>query len=107
MCTQTGKPARLICYDADDKDYPIVALVYINNREVAWHFANDGKCGVNEKENLMMAPYKYEGWINIYKLDTGDREVCDTIYDTQHEAMLMGKVHKESYITTIKIEWEE
>ena len=108
VCTPTGKPARIIFYDADDKEYPIVALVYINNREVAWHFANDGRCyhtyAICNKEDLMMVTVKCKGWINIYREPSGYAEAV--LFEDEVTAKEQAG-NTEDYVATIKIEWEE
>lgn len=52
---------------------------------------------------LVMAPTKKEGWINVYKVDSLD-VTGKNIYPTE-EAALANKLL--DCIATIKIEWEE
>ena len=102
--TRDGRPARIICYDRKEKDYPIVALIEHNDgTETTVHYTIDGKFfidGVDEYD-LVMAPVKREGWINIYK----DNSSGNKIYDTKEEATKYSNI--SGYLTTIKIEWEE
>lgn len=109
VCTREGKPARIICFDKNDKDYPIVALIsYEDTSERAKYFTKEGKYNKNRAENhylcLMMVGEKKEGWINIYRY--GEQFLhSNTIHKTLEDAYKNRNV--DGYITTIKIEWEE
>ena len=111
VCTRSGKPARIICWDANakwhDDKYPIVALIDDDmDGEVSQTFTTNGRLYHNEIDDndLMMATTKSEGWINIYRR-VGRIMTGDCVWNTEDEAK--KAVVKEEYITTIKIEWEE
>lgn len=109
VCTRDGRKVRIICFDRKHSEYPIVALVTDNKKEDCLFYASNGKfiCGGNDKPNdLVMAPTKKAGWLNIYEdsCHTGCSRRCGCLWDTKEEAL----EHKEKYyITTIKVEWEE
>lgn len=104
VCTKDGRKARIICFDLNNKNFPIVAIINCDTEENAYQYDIDGVCDEHDNNlNLMMSPEKKEGWVNIYK-DFEDRICC--IYKTKEEA-LEKKETEDDYITTIKIEWEE
>lgn len=59
VVTRTGKPARIIDFERNDNypDFPIVALVTVNNDEVEYRYNNEGKLRYNKEDSydLMMA----------------------------------------------------
>lgn len=115
VCTRDGRPVRIICWDfqeygqqeADEK-FPIIALVKEDKGERAYVYRESGKCKINKNDELMMAPVKREGWINVYRpSNEGKYIVSGVAYETESEAKEAGLNKKITYITTIKIEWEE
>lgn len=109
VCTRNGRKARIICFDAKSKDYPIVALVEEESsiREILFTYTNEGRhCCDNPMHtlDLVMLPRKREGWINIYPCVDGN-VTCSNPYETKEEAMKNSAL---SVITdTIRIEWYE
>ena len=114
VCTRDGRKARIVCFDRrlfyKNVSYPILALVEGSDGE-------DYVCGYNEKgkvliedgaeykDDLMMLPEKKEGWVNVYyDNDASSHRGCRFIYDTKERAV---KEAGNSYITTVKINWEE
>ena len=72
VCTRTGHPARIICWDLKDKDYPIVALIDAYGEEQPSKFTSEGKYNVKIEEtdyDLMLAPIKHEGYINVLRTE--------------------------------------
>lgn len=109
VCTRDGRKVRIICFDRKHSEYPIVALVTDNNKEDCVVYDIDGKFiydGNARQSDLVMAPTKKVGWLNIYEdsCDTGCLRRCGCLWNTKEEALK----HKEKYyITTIKVEWKE
>ena len=105
VCTRDGRKARIICFD---KKYirPIVALVdhwdeADEEVEGIIECHNDGYYNCREipsPNDLMMLPEKKEGWVNIYE---------DMRIYVSEEGAKMGISPERTYITTIKVEWEE
>jgi hypothetical protein len=106
VCTRDGHKARIICFDRKNSEYPIVALITCNNKEDCVPYTIDGKFVYgrsNKPSDLVMAPIKKVGWLNIYE-DIRVPRRCGCLWDTKEEAL----AHKEKYYTTtIKVEWEE
>ena len=109
VVTRDGREVRIICTDYKS-DYPIIGLVTIEeNKELAYNFQKNGRYYFSKEESsldLFFAPTKREGWINLFK-DRSSAYPSNFIFETEKRAKeVIGKNHK-SYITTIKIEWEE
>ena len=107
VCTRDGKPARIICFDRKSEKYPIVALVDQEEEEYSLNYAIDGhyytEC--EDPHDLMMAPEKREGWINICKTMCYGDIYC--IYKSKEEAEKANPPYSTEYMIPIKIEWEE
>ena len=106
IMTRDGRKARIVCTDVKNKQ-PVLALVTEGDREdIHFYYQNGVWCNdfPNHKLDLVFAPTKKKGWINIFRCKTylyiGD------VFETKEKAEKMGKLSK-NYITTIKIEWEE
>lgn len=109
VCTRDGRDVRIICFNRNGDEYPIIALIPVpdNNYEGVFTHNIDGKAfpGDGSSVDLMMKPVKKEGWINIYKApDTNNIYSSSNVYNTKEKAI---KDRSEHYIDTIKIEWEE
>lgn len=110
VCTRSGEKVRIICFDANNDQYPIIALIYIinENGEVPLSFTKGGRyLGLEEdSKDLFMVGEKKEGWINLYSF-LEDEECIGRVYATREEAMSKRLREDYKYIDTIKIEWEE
>lgn len=109
VCTRDGRPARVICWDCKnhmgEDDTPIVALVQLSDGgEYPYCYYENGLFTDRhtDKRDLMMAPVKHEGWINIVKTDDG-YQTLPGVYDTEDEAIRV----KHIPLITVKIEWKE
>lgn len=49
---------------------------------------------------------KCEGWVNLYRNDSGGIRAGSELYFSKENATEIGK-HSTRYVTTAKIEWEE
>ena len=101
VCTRDGRKARIICFDLNNDEYPIVVAITNNGEENEIHkYSIDGKictiCTIKE-DDLMMLPKKKEGWIIVSK--------NATIYDSLEGAKKSFDSDKELCIC--KAEWEE
>ena len=104
VMTRDGRNVRIICTDFKNKQ-PILALITIRDREDIHFYYQNGVWSndfPNHKLDLVFAPIKKKGWINIYK---GITYAGQAIYKSKDEA-LKNKCCG-NYITTTKIEWEE
>ena len=107
VVTRDGHPVRIICTDHDNISYPIVGA--IKGYDFPFCFGEDGyvvgsKC--NDANDLFFMPEKHEGWINLYKYESGVIGISSHYFKSKKEAEEEGKTHTCS-VTTIKIEWEE
>ena len=106
VVTRDGRSARIICTDRNYKQ-PIIALIKEKDGTETIHTYNTqgGFWTNNEFSNmdLMFAPTKKEGWVNIYNRATSG---CGLIYESEEKAKQNADKDKP-YIATTKIEWEE
>ena len=107
--TLCGKSARIVCYDRKSENdvYPIVALVEdIDSVEKPEFYTLDGKYISDKKSllDLVMAPIKKEGWVNIFKNNVGT--ICSQIFGNETDANRAKDTYTK-FLVTKKIEWEE
>ena len=83
VCTRDGRKARIICFDLNNKNFPIVAIINCDTEENAYQYDIDGVCDEHDNNlNLMMLPQKKEGWVNIYTSFDGVETGID-VYETE------------------------
>ena len=104
VVTRDGRSARICCTDRKSEEQPIVALIasLTEDSEYVGTYRKDGiwsTCGCASELDLFFSPEKHEAWINIYP----DSSIGG-IYTSEEEAR---NAASPSYISTIKIEWEE
>lgn len=108
VCDRTGNDVRIICFDKRSKyNTPIVALHgdFDGQEEVRVH-RNDGSWASKEsKHDLFMKGEKREGWLNVYKYSDSPSRTISKMFETKEEGIQLS--YLESYIATVKIEWEE
>lgn len=111
VCTREGFNARIICFDANNDRFPLVALIKDsdNSDEYPVCYDKEGNFFDGEKDHpkdLCMVGIKKEGWINIYK---ALKERCiGMVYNTKEEAMRMKINEKDvTYKATVRVEYEE
>ena len=104
VVTRNGLPVRIICTDRKDK-WPIVALVTDDDTERVYPYLSNGAIYPDDSSrlDLMFAPTKKEGWVNIYNRTARG---CGLIYESEEKAKQNADKDK-TYIATTKIEWEE
>ena len=108
VCTRDGRPARIICFDR--KGYrKIVALVhndYYEDEIITYTIEGHRDCkSINTIYDLMMAPERHEGWVNVYQ---GGKLDADYLYPSKDDAVEnISQPMKDNYIDTIKLTWEE
>lgn len=110
VVTRDGrKVTRFLCTDLKN-EFPIVAavesckgaypeeiLTYRDNGA----FYNDFTI---DRRDLFFATERKEGWANLY--NRGNIDYIGCVYTSKEEAE-ENKGNKESYVATVKIEWEE
>lgn len=110
VCTRDGMPARIICWNYRHPLYKIIALADRGDFERILSFSLEGKYDKDIDNNdldLMMAPVKHEGWVNIYKSSKDGWVVSAVVRATEKEARDAAKDLNISYVATVHIEWEE
>ena len=111
VVTRDGREVRILCTDRISK-FPIITLVFdtAKQEDVIISFQKDGKYDDQRGENpldLFFAPTKREGWVNVFRNKDGSYTE-NSIYETEKRAKeVIGEKHKNFYVTTTKIEWEE
>ena len=109
VITRDGRNARIICTDAKNK-YPIVALIETpDGRERRpCEYKKDGTYIIGEKSpcDLFFAPEKHEGWLNIYRSESGFY-LRGNPYKSKEEADEVAKANNKTFCATVKIGWEE
>lgn len=105
ICTRDGRKAIFLT-TLSNKSFPVVAIVSYDQEENVYQYDINGICEEYDSNlDLMMLPEKREMWMNIYKRSTGQL-LGGFLYDTKKEAKDAVKGDK-SYVTTIKVCWEE
>ena len=110
VVTRDGREVRILCTDRIS-EFPIIALVFdtTQQEEVVVTFQKDGKYAQRGEQplDLFFAPTKREGWVNVFRNKEGSYTE-NSIYETEKRAKeVIGEKHKNYYVTTTKIEWEE
>ena len=108
VVTKEGKTIkRILCTDARG-NYPIVALIDEGLYDNALSYTKDGKLYAGESNvyDLFFASEKYEGWLNIYRSESGFY-LRGNPYKSKEEADEVAKANYKTFYTTVKIEWEE
>lgn len=107
VCTRDGRKVRIVCFDAKNGDYPILALVENGEREDTMYVNERGQNRVHPSGyDLMMVSEKKTGWVNIYPHQC-EEPIAITgacVYKTQKDAKENAS---SDCIATIPIEWEE
>ena len=102
VVTRDGRNVRIICTDFDNPKFPVIGEVEDGNWPIS--FTTRGLFNSYGESNydLLFAPERHEGWVNIYPGPFTGVVVYKSEEDAKHCANANAKV-----IATIKIEWEE
>jgi hypothetical protein len=87
--TRDGRKARVLCVDRKEQ-HPVLALIDSDGRESAACYRADGfyyTNGTPSDLDLLPAPKRYEGWVNVYH----GGSCSGKMYDTKHEADLAAR----------------
>ena len=107
VVTRDGREVRIICTDFNNNTYPIIIEVKDMTEPVA--VTREGRFFGSTMPNdldLFFATERKEGWANLYRGNIDYIGGC--VYTSKEEAEEnKGKGNKESYVATVKIEWEE
>lgn len=108
VCTRDGRQARIVSFDIDNDNYPIIALIKKEKgKEDVQSYTINGDYYRDETVSdfdLFMVNDKKTGWVNIYDEGGGHYSTGNVIYDYEHEAV--DADINEQRIDTIQIEFE-
>ena len=106
VVTRDGRDVRIICTDFDNPNYP--GICEIKGSKWPYSFATNGELikGKKLSGDLFFAPEKHEGWLNIYRSESGFY-LRGNPYKSKEEADEVAKANYKNFCTTVKIEWEE
>ena len=105
---RSGSDVRIICTDKKG-EFPIVALVDDDDEgEFTICYRKTGRFLIERESpnDLVFAPVKREGWINVYRFKDDTRTI-GCLFKNKEEANLHKYDRASEYIKTRKIEWEE
>ena len=110
VVTRDGRKVRIVCTDSDAEGGPIVAVVTMaDKKKQVLLFYENGKYfsldSVSE-EDLFFSSTKHTDYINLYRNEFG-YFLGGGEYSTEEEAKRVAARAVDTYITTIKAEWEE
>lgn len=92
------------------KDCKIGGLQFLQGVEYQYTSKGEYYPNASSPHDLFFVPVKKEGWVNVYKYRSRCTHLSGIIYSSKEEAESDAEVHESginTYITTIKIEWEE
>lgn len=108
VVTRDGREVRIVCTDVKG-EHPIMALIPNKQEELTYRYLRNGRqlTYTDSPLDLCFPTTKKEGWVNIFR-DRGGAYSGNSIYETEKRAKeVIGEKHKNFYVTTTKIEWEE
>ena len=109
IVTREGKPARIICTDAKFEKYQVVVLITEKDGQESFAILDTSgkfRSGYDSYLDLFFATEKHEGWLNIYRSESGFY-LRGNPYESKEEADEVAKANYKNFCTTVKIEWEE
>ena len=109
IVTRDGREVRIICTNYKNEQ-PLIAIVVKGDKEeIHFYYQNGVWCNSYPEHglDLVFAPVKKKGWINIYKgiTEKTSSYAGQIIYKSKNEAL--KNKDSDNYITTTKIKWEE
>lgn len=106
VITRDGRKVTIHCTNFNSCQ-PIIAQ--IEGQNSSHSFTRDGKYCIDDRNlpyDLFFAPEKHEGWLNIYRSESGFY-LRGNPYKFKEEADEVAKANYKTFCTTVKIEWEE
>lgn len=108
VVTRDGRNVKIHCTNYRG-NFPIIAE--IEGLDYSTGFTDDGvhmywNCIKETDYDLFFAPEKHEGWLNIYRSESGFY-LRGNPYKSKEEADEVAKANYKTFCTTVKIEWEE
>ena len=108
VVTREGRNARIVCTDFKTKYHSVLSLIDYGEYECTISRNKEGRLyGKKELANdLFFAPEKHEGWLNIYRSESGFY-LRGNPYKSKEEADEVAKANYKTFCATVKIDWEE
>lgn len=107
VVTRDGRNVKIICTNFDSEKYPIIGEIKGYGYPAIYDEEGYAPCSdYDNSTDLFFAPEKHEGWINLYKYESGVIGISSHYFTSKKEAEEEGKTHTCN-VTTIKMEWEE
>ena len=106
VVTRDGRNVTIYCTNYYCQ-HPIIAQIEGEERSHA--FRETGQYNIYGESigDLFFAPEKHEGWINIFKSSNDIAFLGQSrIFESKEDAQKDGK-DCESYVATVKVEWED
>lgn len=111
--TKRGRPARIICWDKKDPQFPIVALVESYSKEVEISYRKDGKyypvsVGIESNGDLYLIDTwepKFELWDRIVR--KGNQEITFDVVSINYAANNYGVVSDCPYADICRVAFDE
>ena len=109
VCTRSGKPVRIICFDVKRATCPIIALVKEDGHEKVCSYIPDGRRFEKTEwpDDLMMIPEKKEGWVNLYRDEESKRVYCGEFIFSEREKAEKHYECNDTKVATVPVNWEE
>ena len=107
IVTRDGRKARILCCDLKNDPYTVVAAVMQGKVEMSLTYTKQGKAslGRDSQVDLFFAPKKHERWANVYQNSRGDVYFGQVHFSEEEAKDVIAPL--DTYIKTIKVEWEE
>lgn len=106
--TRDGRPARIICTNAKNSNFPVVVLItYLDGEEHAETCTKDGHVHINMASDLdiVMVPTVRKYWMNLYRNSNGCLYGGD-LFDSKEAALAVGQ-KEDNWIAVKKIKLED
>ena len=106
VVTRDGRNVTIYCTNYYCQ-HPIIAQIEGEERSHAFRETGQYNYYGESIGDLFFAPEKHEGWINIFKSSNDIAFLGQSrIFESKEDAQKDGK-DCESYVATVKVEWED
>ena len=107
VITRDGRKVKILCTNYYLSNQCVIAEIEDIDR--SFSFNQYGQQYGNTEDsplNLFFASEKNEGWLNIYRSESGFY-LRGNPYKSKEEAEKVAKANYKTFCATVKIEWEE
>ena len=111
VVTRSGEAVRHLCFDIlSYHGWTVGGLVKENGYEIFSTWKVDGSYVANSSEHpldLVMAPVKKDGWVNLYRNRNGGVYPGRGVYSSETAAKDAALACSTPVLATVRVEWEE